>query len=129
MDSLVRRLGLLAPRIMACTNFTSPAVRSFSMLTMRTTTNPHQPAFAGDHQQHILASVPHSAPLFFVPNCGFKMVGRLRKRCKDCYFMTRDQRMFVICKTHPRHKQMGFKPEPKSTWILTHASQSPKRPW
>ncbi|XP_038626409.1 39S ribosomal protein L36, mitochondrial [Tachyglossus aculeatus] len=36
---------------------------------------------------------------------GFKTKGVLKKRCKDCYFVKRRGRWFVLCKTHPRHKQ------------------------
>lgn len=60
---------------------------------------------------------------------GFKLKRVLKRRCKDCYFVVREDRMHVICKTHPRHKQMAIKKPAKSTWILTHATQSPVRPW
>ncbi|PZC84202.1 hypothetical protein B5X24_HaOG205397 [Helicoverpa armigera] len=63
------------------------------------------------------------------PVCGFKVKGRLRRRCKSCYFVVRDERLYVICPKSPRHKQMAMKPKPLNTWILTHASQSPVRPW
>ncbi|KAG7296036.1 hypothetical protein JYU34_021132 [Plutella xylostella] len=61
--------------------------------------------------------------------CGFKVKGRLRRRCKSCYFVVREERLYVICPKFPRHKQMAMKPKPHNTWILTHASQSPVRPW
>lgn len=61
--------------------------------------------------------------------CGFKIKGRVRRRCKDCYFVVRDGRMHVICPKHPRHKQKAMRKKPHNTWILTHASQSPVRPW
>ncbi|KAJ8716110.1 hypothetical protein PYW08_013395 [Mythimna loreyi] len=61
--------------------------------------------------------------------CGFKVKGRLRRRCKSCYFVVRDERLYVICPKSPRHKQMAMKPKPLNTYILTHASQSPVRPW
>lgn len=61
--------------------------------------------------------------------CGFKVKGHLKRRCKDCYFVMRQERLYVICKTHPRHKQMSMKPPEKKTWILTHATQCPDRPW
>lgn len=64
-----------------------------------------------------------------VPSCGFKVKGRLKRRCKDCYFVVRDDRMFVICKTHPRHKQMAMVKKEKNTWILTHATMGKVRPW
>lgn len=61
--------------------------------------------------------------------CGFKVKYKLRKRCKDCYLVVRDQRTYVICPTHPRHKQMTPVKKPKYSWILTHAAQSKIRPW
>nr|CAD7456867.1 unnamed protein product [Timema tahoe] len=59
----------------------------------------------------------------FIPVCGFKVKGKLKRRCKDCYFVMRQERLYVICKTHPRHKQMAMKKKEKNTWILTHATQ------
>ena len=41
--------------------------------------------------------------------CGFKVKGKLKRRCKDCYFVVRERRKYVICETHPRHKQMSMK--------------------
>lgn len=63
------------------------------------------------------------------PVCSFKVRGRLRRRCKSCYFVVRDERLYVICPKFPRHKQMAMKAKPLNTWILTHATQSPVRPW
>jgi len=62
-------------------------------------------------------------------SCGFKVKKKLKRRCKDCYFVVRQGRVFVICKTHPRHKQMSMKAPDEVNWILTHAMQSPVRPW
>ncbi|KAL5290820.1 hypothetical protein ACFFRR_010292 [Megaselia abdita] len=60
---------------------------------------------------------------------GFKVKGRLKKRCKDCYFVVREERLYVICPTHPRHKQMSMQKKDYNTWILTHATQSKVRPF
>lgn len=60
---------------------------------------------------------------------GFKVKGRLKRRCKDCYFVIRQQRHYVICPTHPRHKQMSMKKKDYKSWILTHATQSKIRPY
>lgn len=62
-------------------------------------------------------------------NRGMKQFGRLRRRCKDCYFVMRHERLYVMCKTHPRHKQMQMKKKDKNTWILTDATQSKQRAW
>ena len=64
-----------------------------------------------------------------IPNCGLKYFSRLKRRCKDCYFVFRKDRLYVMCKTHPRHKQGVIKPNPDKSWILTHATQGPRRPW
>lgn len=64
-----------------------------------------------------------------IPSCGFKQVGRVRRRCKDCYYIRREERLIVQCHKHPRHKQMSMKKDAKNTWILTAATQSKVRPW
>lgn len=61
--------------------------------------------------------------------CGMKAKVALERRCKDCYFVVRKERLFVQCKTHPRHKQMQIKKKEYKTWILTAASQSKVRGW
>lgn len=60
---------------------------------------------------------------------GFKVMGKVRLRCKDCFFVRRQERLYVICKTHGRHKQMASVKSPRNTWILSHATQSKVRPW
>lgn len=60
---------------------------------------------------------------------GMKIKGHLRLRCKDCYFVRREQRLYVMCKSKGRHKQMAMKTKPKNTWILTDATQSKLRAW
>lgn len=71
---------------------------------------------------------PAFLPLYSLVN-GFKVKGRLKRRCKDCYFVVRQERTYVICKTHPRHKQMSQMKKPKNLWILTDATQSKVRQW
>jgi len=61
--------------------------------------------------------------------CGMKSKGRLQLRCKDCYYLCKDERWYVMCKTHPRHKQVQIKKREYKTWILTWASQSKIRGW
>ncbi|XP_024862711.1 39S ribosomal protein L36, mitochondrial [Kryptolebias marmoratus] len=39
------------------------------------------------------------------PSVGLKTKSSLKKRCKDCFFVLRRGRLYVYCKTHPRHKQ------------------------
>ncbi|XP_062302091.1 large ribosomal subunit protein bL36m [Osmerus eperlanus] len=39
------------------------------------------------------------------PCAGMKTKSSLKRRCKDCFYVRRRGRLFVFCKTHPRHKQ------------------------
>lgn len=39
------------------------------------------------------------------PSAGMKTKSALKRRCKDCFFVLRRGRLFVYCKTNPRHKQ------------------------
>lgn len=61
--------------------------------------------------------------------CGLKVKGFVKKRCKDCFMVMRDGRMYVECKTYGRHKQVTIAKKPKNTWMLSHATQSKVRPW
>lgn len=38
-------------------------------------------------------------------SAGMKTKTALKRRCKDCFFVIRRGRLFVFCKTNPRHKQ------------------------
>lgn len=64
-----------------------------------------------------------------VPSCGLKVRGMLHRRCKDCYFVRREEIWYVMCKTHPRHKQVQMKAHERKSWILSHATQGKIRPW
>ena len=101
----------------------SPAIRNASFLASRFQPNGvlFQPA-----KPQLLA--PPSLPML-IPSCGFKVVGKVKRRCKDCYLVVREQRLYNICKTKPRHKQMSMKKQEEKTWILTSATMGPKRPW
>lgn len=48
------------------------------------------------------------------PSMGMKTKTALKKRCKDCFFVRRRGRLFVFCKSHPRHKQ-------RQGWICSEA--------
>ncbi|KAM8810948.1 RM36 protein, partial [Eudromia elegans] len=50
----------------------------------------------------LLAGPPLPAVL---PLAGLKTKTSLRKRCKDCFIVRRRGRLYVCCKTNPRHKQ------------------------
>lgn len=94
----------------------------FHLLAKQNTINP---ATNQCIESKLLLPISHN----IIPSCGFKVKGRLKRRCKDCYFVVRQQRLYVICKTHPRHKQMSMIPKEKNTWTLTHATMGKVRPW
>ncbi|NXD21825.1 RM36 protein, partial [Spelaeornis formosus] len=49
----------------------------------------------------LLAVPPAGPPLL----AGLKTKTALRRRCKDCYIVRRRGRLYVCCKSNPRHKQ------------------------
>ncbi|NXY73089.1 RM36 protein, partial [Glareola pratincola] len=51
----------------------------------------------------LLALLPPAGPPLF--SAGLKTKTSLRRRCKDCYIVRRRGRLYVCCKTNPRHKQ------------------------
>lgn len=61
--------------------------------------------------------------------CTYKIRGKPKLRCQDCYKVIRDGRLYVECKSLGRHKQTEMKKKPRTTWILAHATQSKVRPW
>lgn len=61
--------------------------------------------------------------------CGLKIKGRLKLRCKSCYFIRRDERWYVYCPAHGRHKQAEMKKRRDKKWIITFACQNKKYPW
>lgn len=79
--------------------------------------------------QNTLSNFLRVTNYVIVPNCGFKQVGFVKRRCKDCYMVRKQNRLYNLCQAHPRHKQMQVQKKPKNTWILTHATQSKVRPW
>ncbi|NWS39796.1 RM36 protein, partial [Probosciger aterrimus] len=52
-----------------------------------------------------LLALPPPAGLLSPLVAGLKSKVSLRRRCKDCFIVRRRGRLYVICKTHPRHKQ------------------------
>lgn len=84
-----------------------------------------QPAMINNAPQILSTVIGHS----LIPSRGFKVFGKVRKRCKDCYFVTRDQRMYNLCKTYQKHKQMSIRGSDKFYYILTGVQQKKKREW
>lgn len=67
--------------------------------------------------------------LSLIPSRGFKVFGKVRKRCKDCFIVTRDQRVYNLCKTHQKHKQMSIRHTDKHYYVLTGVQQKKVREW
>lgn len=101
----------------------SGCLRNFSLLVSNIITRSVQPAMSCLPTTTLLQ--PTSLTMNF--DRGMKQKGVLRRRCKDCYFVRRFDRLYVLCTTHPRHKQMAMKKKEKNTWLLTDATQSKKR--
>ncbi|VVC45674.1 Arthropod neurohormone/Alpha-latrotoxin associated low molecular weight protein,Ribosomal protein [Cinara cedri] len=72
---------------------------------------------------------PSITSLSLIPSRGFKVFGKVRRRCKDCYLVTRDQRVYNLCKTHQKHKQMSIRHTDKAYYILTGVQQKKQREW
>lgn len=50
----------------------------------------------------------------------YKTKTRLRKRCKSCYFVWRNGRLYVECEENPRHKQHHIKSIQKGFESIAH---------
>lgn len=60
---------------------------------------------------------------------GFKVKAIVKRRCRDCFLVAHEGRVYNLCETHPRHKVMSMKKRPKSEYMLSHATQHKIRPW
>jgi len=76
-----------------------------------------------------LSVIQSVSNLSLIPSRGFKVFGKVRRRCKDCYIVTRDQRVYNLCKTYGKHKQMSIRHTDKFYYILTGVQQKKKREW
>jgi len=75
----------------------------------------------------MLLTVPSVIANPLIPSRGFKVFGKVRKRCKDCYFVTRDQRLYNLCRTYQKHKQMSIRHTDKTYYVLTGVQQKKKK--
>ncbi|XP_001599196.1 uncharacterized protein LOC100114144 [Nasonia vitripennis] len=80
---------------------------------------------------NLLKPVSFLTPILpqFMQVCGMKQKGRLQLRCEGCYYVSRQGRLYVMCKLKPRHKQMQMIKSFKKTRILTFAQQKKVREW
>jgi len=77
---------------------------------------------------------PTVAPLLAAPltpiltqTAGIKHMTTLKKRCRHCYFVIKDEQKFVMCTAKPRHYAAQKMPGKKwGNYILTHATQGGK---
>ena len=56
----------------------------------------------------------------------FKDKGVLKLRCSSCYFKKLDDRWWVLCGKHPRHKQREKVIDHRDKWIVTHLTRGGK---
>ncbi|KAF6207673.1 hypothetical protein GE061_016120 [Apolygus lucorum] len=120
------RSGEICPKpSVSCTATTVPQFNSGFVNSFQKSW--YSSLFTRCQEPRSLLSLP--PPVCAVQVAGFKVKYQLRRRCKDCYFVVRQERKYVMCPTHPRHKQMAPVKRPRYTWILTHASYSKVRPW
>lgn len=132
MWSLTQRLGLcLAQNVQIVKSLAAPATSGFRMFSgLSRIPTPVTPQIGVSAVLGVPSQLlqPTLNPLVQLAN-GFKIKGRLKRRCKDCYFVVRQERTYVMCKSHGRHKQMSMKKSEKNSWILTDATQSKFRAW
>ncbi|GAA56938.1 hypothetical protein CLF_111859 [Clonorchis sinensis] len=60
-------------------------------------------------------------PFLGVPTRFYKVRDHLTLRCRDCHFDRREGRLYVECKTYPRHKQAQKMREPRQPWTYKRA--------
>ncbi|NXT43402.1 RM36 protein, partial [Pelecanoides urinatrix] len=72
----------------------------------RATVSRSLPLWCGAAAPRALLAVPPPPGLPAPPLlAGLKTKTSLKKRCKDCFIVRRRGRLYVCCKTNPRHKQ------------------------
>jgi len=47
----------------------------------------------------------------------YKVKTMLKRRCAACYFVRRNERLFVECREKPRHKQMQQRTKQQLKWM------------
>lgn len=108
-----------------CMNNLQPNIFGSSSLNWRHFTT----ALLHKNNSNDLLCVPFQHRLclpFLNQNRGLKYKDVLTKRCDDCYFQKIEDRWYVFCKTHPRHKQ-AQKIDMQDKWIVTHITHGTKK--
>jgi ribosomal protein L36 len=57
------------------------------------------------YQRNVFPYISSSITPLFTQSRYYKVKTRLRKRCRGCYFIWRNGRLYVECSAHLRHKQ------------------------
>ncbi|CAG2118815.1 unnamed protein product [Medioppia subpectinata] len=68
--------------------------------------------------------VANLTPIWWTQTRGLKDKDILKIRCSDCYFKKVDDRWWVLCNTHPRHKQRQKVIDVRTKWIVTHTTRT-----
>lgn len=114
VSSLSRHLAQITRFSLCPATSTSTVYRCLSTLTSVPTRLLQRPATVASVQAPSPSScVQRPASLlgqcqhlvWLQPVSGMKTKTALKRRCKDCFIVRRRGRLFVFCKTHPRHKQ------------------------
>lgn len=77
------------------------------------------------HKKSLLNAVTFSV----APSRGMKMKGFVKKRCKDCYLLAKNERLYNYCKVHPRHNQMSKRSKDRVYFVLTSVETKTTRKW
>jgi ribosomal protein L36 len=59
-------------------------------------------------------------PALIIPERGFRDKDVLKLRCDGCHFKKIDDRWWVLCEKHPRHKQRQNVIDERIKWVVTH---------
>lgn len=123
--SMYQAVGAAVPRILTLQPFQSVLAHKIHHICDRPKLNLTANNFSNYNTSVILQPV---TPMYN-SICGLKTRGVLQLRCKDCYYVSRRERLYVMCKSHPRHKQVQMKKKDYKTWTVVWASQSKVRGW
>ncbi|KAJ8395257.1 hypothetical protein AAFF_G00034590 [Aldrovandia affinis] len=105
VSSLTRQLSHLSRYAASHASHAAGVYRCLSVVTAVQTRTVLSPAL-GSHVQTRMTLLGQCQQLqCSQPFAGMKTKSALKRRCKDCFFVRRRGRLFVFCKTHPRHKQ------------------------
>lgn len=103
--------------------------RSYHMLSMKSQPNPIGGSLTSSSSSSSSTILTSTIVPQLTQSCGFKVVGKVHRRCRDCNMMVINGVIYNHCKTHPRHKQRQRITKKNNTWTLTAVQTGTKRPW